>query len=315
MQIVNLIHPGEPVALDRGCGLCLGHFDGVHRGHRALIEELRRLNGKRREPLPLGAMCFRTPPTATLSAHPTPQLTTLEQKLALLRDAGLSFAVLYDFPTIKDFSPEEFIIRVLFCDCDARLVVCGFNYTFGARGAGTPETLRRYYASHTDRTLSVVPAFTVGELTVSSSRIRALLESGHPEDAVHLLGHPYAIEGTVVAGKQMGRRLQAPTANLTFPRYALVPAHGVYITTATVEGRTYPAITNVGVRPTFEDDGKANCETYLLDFEGTLYDKHVKVAFLRFLRPERRFDSKEALQAQIAADVAAAREYHRTHGK
>ena len=94
MQIVNLIHPSEPVALDRGCGLCLGHFDGVHRGHRALIEELRRLNGKRREPLPLGAMCFRTPPTATLSAHPTPQLTTLEQKLALLRDAGLSFAVL-----------------------------------------------------------------------------------------------------------------------------------------------------------------------------------------------------------------------------
>jgi riboflavin kinase/FMN adenylyltransferase len=238
-------------------------------------------------------------------------LTTLEQKLLLLREAGLAFAVLYDFPAIKDFSPEEFIIRVLFGDCDVRLLVCGFNYTFGAKGAGTPDTLQRYYACHTDRTLAVVPPFTIGDQTVSSSRIRALLESGHPEDATHLMGHPYRVEGYVHTGKQLGRKMKTPTANISFPQYALVPAHGVYITTATVNGKRYPAITNVGLRPTVEHASVANCETFLLDFDGSLYDQRIEIAFLKFLRPERKFDSQEALQAQIATDVETARAYHR----
>ena len=125
------------------------------------------------------------------------------------------------------------------------------------------------------------------------------------------MGHPYRVSGRVLPGKQLGRRMKTPTANIAFPQYALVPAHGVYVTTVTVDGKSYPAITNVGLRPTVEVADEANCESFLLDFDGSLYDKQVEITFLRFLRPEQKFDSTEALQAQIAADVAAAQAYHK----
>ena len=304
MQIISLNTSFSAPSLADGCGLCLGHFDGVHLGHRALVEELKQQNGQREIRLPLGAMLFTTPPTATLSAHPTPQLTTLEEKLALLGKAGLDFAVLYDFPAIKNLSPEQFIDDVLLRDCNARIVVCGFNYTFGARGAGTPETLRRVYAADGTRTLSVVPAFTLDGEPVSSSRIRALLEEGDAETATALLGRPYRMSGVVTGGKGLGRTMQIPTANLRFARWALVPAHGVYISQIAVDGMLYPAISNVGVRPTFEEGEEANCETFILDFDGDLYGKEITLEFHYFLRPEQKFDSLEKLKEQIHLDAA-----------
>ena len=308
MEIVNLKHPGDEFVWQE-CGLCLGNFDGVHIGHRALIDELKRLNAKREQRLPLGALCFSKPPSAYLSNNPAPQLVTNEEKFRLFREAGLQFVVLCDFAELKDLAPDDFVRDILIRDCRCRLAVCGFNYTYGAKGAGDTERLAATFGAAPDRTLSVVPPVTDGRVTVSSSVIRSMLLAGHPEDAARLLGRPYSIVGVVKSGRHIGRVMGFPTANISFPQGALVPAHGVYLSTVRIARRTYYAITNIGCRPTFEEKGEVNCETFLFDYNGDLYKKELRVSLLRFLREEKHFPSREALEAQIKADIAVANEY------
>ena len=308
MRIIQF-HKRVPVSPEGGSGLCLGHFDGVHIGHRALFEELKRLNAKRDKKLPLGVLCFTTPPTATLNKSPTPQLTTLEEKLALIKASGLDFAVLYDFPAIKDMSPEQFVSDILIGECHAQLLVCGFNYSFGAKGAGSPADLARLFEEGTDRTLSVMPPVTDGVHTVSSSLVRTMLLNGHPDDAARLMGRPYTLTGTVTDGKHLGRTMGLPTANLYFGAGALVPLHGVYAVTVKIGASTYKGISNVGVRPTVSEGHDVNCETFIFDFHGELYGKEIKISFLRFLREEQRFEDLDALEAQIRRDIERAKQY------
>ena len=302
MQIVSF-KKDSSISLENGCGLCLGHFDGVHIGHRALIDELKRLNNRRDTKLPLGALCFTTPPTLTLQRAPTPQLTTLDQKLQLLAEAGLDFAVLYDFPRLKDMPPDDFIRRVLMLDCNAKMLVCGFNYSFGAKGAGKPIDLENKFATQPGRELSVVAPVTLGTHTVSSTLVRSMLQNGHPEMATQLLGRPYTLVGTVEKGNQIGRKMGLPTANLAFERDALVPLHGVYAVTVKIDNRTYTGISNIGTRPTVSRGSSVNCETFIFDYKGNLYGRSIKISFLHFLREERKFPSLDALEAQIREDI------------
>lgn len=307
MRVVDLKHPEKSYEIPNdGCGLCLGHFDGVHIGHVALINALREANRQRPGALPLGALCFEEPPAVALMREPTPQITTLEQKLRLLSAAGLRFAVLYDFPAIMHLSPADFVSDVLIRDCNCRLLACGFNYRFGEGGRGTPEDLARLFGTQYDRHLVVAPPVMRANRPVSSSVIRTLLESGHPDDAARLLGHPFVLYGTVKNGRHIGRVLKTPTANLTFPRLALIPAHGVYAVLCKIGKRTYRGVCNVGTRPTFEDGEDVVCEVHLFDFSDDLYGRRVEVAFMRFLRPERAFASADELKKQIEADITAA---------
>ena len=308
MQIVHLKHPDQEFVLN-DCALCLGNFDGVHRGHRALIEELKKKNNERAERLPMGALLFSTPPSHFLSSPPVPQLNTLDEKLELLREAGLRFVILYDFEKLKDLSPDEFARRILIEQCHCRLAVCGFNYTYGAKGAGNVETLSKTFGSQPNRTLCVVPAVMDGRHCISSSVIRSMLEQGHPEDAARLLGRPFFLTGTVVDGRHVGTGMGTPTANLSFPEGGLVPAHGVYLTMVRIARRTYAAISNVGTRPTFDDGDTVNCETFIFDYNGDLYGRTLRISFLRFLRAEKKFASMEALKEQIKLDIARAKEY------
>ena len=309
VQIVNLRDSNKKISLLGGCGLCLGHFDGVHMGHRALVEALKKMNAERKEKLPLGIMCFTTPPTKTLDKTPTPQLSTLAQKLSLLRECGLDFAVLYDFPAIKSMSPDDFIRQVLIIDCNAKMLVCGFNYSFGARGAGTPADLERYFATQPGRSLHVQPPVTMGRYTVSSSLVRTMLQDGHADDATKLLGRPYSLKGRVETGKQLGRTLGLPTANLAFSTDMLVPKYGVYAVTVRIGNRTFEGICNVGVRPTTDNDSaEANCETFIFEFDGDLYGKEIEVFFLRHMREEKKFSTLADLQAQIKSDIHTAKE-------
>ncbi|MBR7182218.1 MAG: riboflavin biosynthesis protein RibF [Clostridia bacterium] len=308
MKIIDLKHPEREFELGE-CGLCLGNFDGVHIGHRALIRELKRLNSERAVPLPLGAFCFEFPPSAYLCERAVPQIVTNEEKLELFRQAGLNFVIFADFAKLKDLDPDDFVREVLLRDCHCRMAVCGFNYTYGARGAGTAERLAETFGTQPSCTLSVVPNVVDRGMTVSSSAIRKLLLAGHPEDAARLLGRPFFIRGSVSDGKHIGRAMGFPTANISFPQGGLVPAHGVYLTTVRIARRTYYAITNVGTRPTFDDGEAVNCESFLFDFNGDLYGKRLEISFLRFLRAERAFASREELEAQIARDIARAKEY------
>ncbi len=307
MRIVDLQHPQREYALHGECGLCLGNFDGVHLGHRALINELKRLNQTHH--LPLGAVCFTEHPSRVLTGHALPQINTQEEKLHLLAEAGLSFALLCDFKAVKDLSPEEFILEILLQKMSCRLLVCGFNYTFGRQGKGTPADLARCFASSAGRCLSVVPEVKDGVKTVSSSLIRQLLEAGHPEDAARLLARPFFLTGKVTDGAQNGRKMGFPTANITFPEGSLIPARGAYASMVRIGNRDYPAITNIGTRPTLHDGDDVNCETFLFDFNGDLYGKELRVSLLHFLRPEKQFPDAKALQLQIEKDIKEAKKY------
>ena len=307
MQILDLRHPNTPYPITE-CGLVLGNFDGVHRGHRALISELKRLKSDCHATVPLGAFCFIEPPLAYFG-KPVLQLTDNQKKMELLRREGLQFIILCDFSEVVDLSPEEFVSNILVERCGCKLAVCGYNYTFGKDALGKAEDLVRLLGEKAGAKVSVVEAVTDGRHTVSSSLVRNLLLAGHPEDAARLLGHPYTLSGKVQSGKQVGRTLGFPTANLHFPPRALVPLHGVYAVTLKLGKRQYCGIANVGTRPTFEDGNHVNCEVFLLGFNGNLYDKHVEVSFLHFIREEKKFESEAQLRAQIDRDVTDALQY------
>ena len=308
MKIIDLKHPNTEFP-SMPCGLVLGNFDGVHRGHLALIKELERLNKSRKQRLPLGAFCFTQHPQQYFGKQ-VALLCSNEEKLTLFRRAGLQFVILCDFAQLKDLSPEEFVAKILIEQCQCRLAVCGFNYSFGKMGKGTPDDLVRWLGSQADCAVSVMSPVTDGGRSVSSSTIRDMLERGHPEDATRLLGRPFSLTGKVESGRQVGREMSTPTANLSFPQNSVIPAHGVYAVTVKSGRRAYFGICNVGVRPTFtDDDGHVSCETYLFDFNGDLYGKEITVSFLHFLRAERAFPSKEALAEQIQKDIDRAKEY------
>lgn len=307
MQIISL-STGKNYEALAACGLVLGNFDGVHRGHQALISELKRLNAVRTPRLPLGAFCFTKHPSHELGT-PVPQLTDNEKKMRLLREQGLQFIVLCNFAELRDLSPEDFVKDVLIGALHCKLAACGFNYTFGKKGAGKARDLQAWLGSQPDCAVAVVPPVTDGQITVSSSAIRSMLERGHPQDATRLMGRPYTLCGKVQAGKHVGRKMSAPTANLAFAEHSVIPAHGVYAITARVGKRSYQGICNVGTRPTFDDGENVNCESFLFDFSGNLYEKSIEISFLYFLRAERAFADQKALQEQIQKDILRAKAF------
>ncbi len=308
MNIVDLKHPDKAFPLVGECGLVLGNFDGVHRGHKALIDELKRLKAATASSVPLGAFCFTEPP-AKYFGKPAARLTDNAKKMDLMRRAGLQFVIFCDFATVVDLSPEAFVMQILMQQCHCKLAVCGYNYTFGKGAAGSAEDLKRWLGSQQGHAVSIVPPVTDGRHTVSSSLIRSMLECGHPEDAARLLGHPFTLSGEVSGGKQLGRTLGFPTANLTFPEDSLIPLFGVYAVTVRLGKQTYYGIANVGTRPSFDDGTHVTCEVFLFHFDGDLYGKHLEISFLQFLREERKFDSPEALIDQIHSDVGRATAY------
>ena len=305
MEFISLKSGERFAPLDSA--LCLGNFDGVHKGHRALVDLLSDLTAKEKMKLPLGALLFSTPPARILGKN-APQLTSNAEKMRLLRLAGLQFVAFLDFNEVRDLSPDEFIHQILLDDCRCRAAVCGFNYSFGKDGAGKPETLLAAMREN-GRVAAVLPPVTDGRNVVSSSAIRHFLEVGHPEDATRMLGRPYALIGKVKDGKRQGRKMGYPTANIPIGENFVVPAHGVYLCTVDTGRREYYGITNIGTRPTFEDGEETNCETFLFDFRGDLYGKEIRVSLLRFLRAERKFNSAEELEKQIDLDIRHAKIY------
>ena len=283
--------------------IALGYFDGVHLAHRALLRTARRIKDTALKHAACGVFCFRGLSSDYLLDTPLPHLSTEEGRLALFREMGMEFAILADFSSLCNLSAEEFLADVLIGECHCISTVCGFNYRFGKKGAGTPELLRARFGT----LAHVEPPVECDGAPVSSTRIRRLLQSGDAALAAQLLCRPYGFSAPVLHGKRLGRTIGIPTVNQCIPEKLLVPLHGVYVTSCTVDGSVFRGVTNVGVHPTVDVDASVNCETFLLDFEGEIYGKDVTVEFLHYLRPERRFDSLEELRMQIRADVEKAR--------
>ncbi len=285
--------------------LCLGNFDGVHLAHQRLMEEAVLLKKRKFQNAVLGVFCFEEPSTDFLSKTPAKHLSSLPQKLRIFREMGMEYAFLASFPSIQNLSPQAFIQEILLEICHCCAVVCGFNYRFGQYGAGTPELLTNQFG---DAAFIQSPLLK-DDATISSTRIRGLLEQGKAEQASSLLGRPYSMTAEVVHGKSLGRKMGIPTINQELPEKMLVPMHGVYITSCLIDGKCYESITNLGTHPTVDSNAPVNMETFLLNFSGDLYAKNVEVFFLKYLRPEIQFESTEALTEQINKDIKVAKEF------
>lgn len=284
--------------------VALGVFDGIHLGHRAILG--RAVAQARAQGLQATACTFDPHPVEVLQPGRAPApLTTLAERLALIAETGIDATVLVAFtPAVAAIEPETFVADVLVRALRARDVVVGFNHRFGRGARGDPALLEALGRRHGFRT-HVVPPLMLDGVPVSSTGIRNALARGDLEQAARWLGRPWTVQGTVVAGAGRGRALGFPTANVQTER-PVVLAAGVYACLAEVEGRTWQAVANIGVRPTFGEADLA-VEAHLLDFSGDLYGRALRLTFLRRLRDERKFPSAEALRAQIALDVAAAR--------
>lgn len=288
----------------RPAAVALGVFDGVHVGHRALLDLAVREARTRR--LAAMALTFDPHPMEIVAPARAPlPLTTLQERLALLAAAGLDGTIVVPFTAdMAAMEAEAFVKDVLVEHVGARIVVVGFNHRFG-RGARGDVGLLTELGRHLDLRTEIVGPVLVDGAAVSSSEIRARLQRGDLAGASRMLGRSYAVPGTVVHGAGRGRTLGYPTANIAPARPALVGA-GVYACHADVAGGHHAAVVNVGVRPTFGERA-LTIEAHVLDFSGNLYGHAIVLTFVAHLRDERGFPSVDALREQIQADVAAAR--------
>ncbi len=285
--------------------LALGNFDGLHRGHTKIIERVRR---RAQERGGIGVvLTFDPHPTRVVRPDKAPKLLmTKPQKLEALEQAGMSGVAIVRFThDVSLWSPEEFVQRVLVDWLRVAEVWVGANFLFGHDRAGNFSLLRLLGARYGFRTEKIDPV-RYKDFVVSSTRIRRLVSEGRVDEAAALLGREYFVDGKVVAGDHRGQQLGFPTANLETAN-EMVPPNGVYATLLLLEGEIHPAVTNVGVRPTFGETYRVVVETHVLDLDRDLYGRDVRLAFVQRLRDERAFEGPAALREQIEIDCHQAR--------
>ncbi len=290
------------------CVVALGCFDGVHIGHKKVIDEARRVADS------LGCACavwtFDEPPKNYFLSKAVPLITDKKQKHRLISELCVDkfISVPFTKETAK-ISAEDFFFEILKKRLRAVHIVCGFNYSFGEGGRGNVELLEKL-CKETDTGLTVLSPVTVSGITVSSSAIRDALLAGNAELACKLLGRPYSLRTMVIGGQHLATRLGFPTLNQEFPSRGLVPKYGVYATRIHIANRkkAYYGITNVGIRPTVGGTS-VFAETNIFDFSENLYGKYVKIEFLHFIRSEQKFDGLDSLTEQIKKDISTARKY------
>ena len=288
-----------------GCVLALGAFDGLHIGHRMLMAKAQRI--ARERGLTWGVFTFANHPSTVLTGeNGKKRLMGNMERLSALRDMGCDFVIQLQFtPALAAMEAEDFIKHLAQCYNPSHLVV-GFNYRFGYRGAGDYHTLKEAGKRY-NFTADVVPPITLGGETVSSTLIRSCIDSGEMQKAGALLGRPYELRGEVVHGREIGRTMNLPTANIVPPPSRQLPPRGVYIAQVWTDGVWHTAVTNIGSNPTVAQQGALSVESHLLDYKGDLYGRLIRVRFIKKLRGEVKFSGVAQLKAQIEKDVRIAR--------
>ena len=275
--------------------LALGCFDGVHIGHKALLKEV--MNSDKG--LMSAIWTFSEPLT-------TPYIEKVESRIKLCASYGIKLAICEGFDRFKNSTPTEFI-EYLANELSVKKIVCGEDFRFGKDREGNVEILKKECADRGIE-LKIVPAVYIEidgkSEKVSSTLVRSLITSGRPDVAEKLLGRPFTISGVVVSGNNLGRTIQVPTLNQRFEKSRIVPKHGVYVTTCTVNGKNYPSVTNVGTRPSVATGShEENCETHIIGEKLDLYGEIASVNFHAYIRPETKFASLEELRSQITKDI------------
>ncbi|MBX7059332.1 MAG: bifunctional riboflavin kinase/FAD synthetase [Leptospirales bacterium] len=296
MQIIHEL--GDFASPWPACALTLGVFDGMHRGHQALVKRLGRGSGMARV-----LVTYHPHPDLVLAKRPAAgaELFTYQEKLAIFQRFELDAVVFLPFTRdLARMTALRYLKEILLGRLRAKRIIIGYDQRFGRGRKGDYQLLKRFSRRYPFVVERVKAVRYRGQI-VSTSRIRALLGEGNVEAAARLLGHPYFASGMVVRGQQRGRELGFPTANLDLPETKALPAHGVYACLAEWGGQRFRAMVNVGLKPTFADS-RLSVEAHLLDFQGDLYGQDIRLHFHRRLREERRFESPQALASQLHMD-------------
>lgn len=295
----------------RKCVLALGFFDGVHLGHAALL----RTTAQRAAALGCEAavMTFDSHPDTLVLGKAVPLINSAPDRARLIRRLfGIDRVEFFRFTEETMHMPWDAFLDSIREEMGCVHFVVGYDFRFGWKGLGDTEKLRAYCAQN-GLGCDVIDCVTIDGVTVSSTYIRELLLRGDMVGAVRFLGHPHVLTDTVREGHRLGRRLGMPTVNMQFAPGVLVPRHGVYAARVVLPEGSFPAVTNVGVRPTVSREDTVTVESHLLDYSGNLYGRRLTLEFIDYLRPEQRFSSLEELSAQVAADGDRARQILEGH--
>lgn len=284
--------------------LALGFFDGVHMGHQALLKACVELAEQNH--VQPGAVTFEIHPDGQVTGTTPCLINTLADRQRLLKQFGMEAVIVLPFNREVKAMPWQDFLQMMVQQHQAAGFVCGEDFRFGHQGQGNAKILQQYCQEH-GMPCVVVPEQKLEDVVVSSTHIRHLMETGHMSQAVRYLGHPHVLTGTVVHGHQLGRRLGIPTANLMLPKELLVPMFGVYACVTVIDGKRYPAVTNIGTRPTVAGIG-ITVEPWILDYSGDLYGQEITLEFYQFIRPEQKFSSLEEMQQEIFRNAEDARE-------
>ena len=291
--------------------IALGFFDGVHVGHAQLLQKVRQIADAKS--LTAAAITFDRHPASFLSGISTPLINTVSERIELMKRKYLIEEVhVLPFDEKLSAIPWQEFADMVRNHYQAKHIVCGYDYRFGANGEGAAEKLADYCAKN-DIGFDMIEAVRLNGTTVSSTHIRSLLIQGNMQEAQIFLGHPHLISGIVVDGRKVGRTMGIPTANLSISPEVLLPKNGVYAARAFIDDRVYPSVVNIGTRPTFLGQS-VTIEPWILDFDQDIYGKHISLALYAYIRNEKKFESKEALQAEILRNAHTTRELLKEQG-
>lgn len=291
----------------------IGKFDGRHRGHQKLLREMMKL--KQERGLKTAVFTFSRTPGSVVTGDRRTVITTNAERRRNMEEAGVDYLIEYPFTEqVAHMSPEDFVKNVLVGEMNAKVVVAGPDCSFGYKGAGTADLLKQMAPECGFETVIIEKA-QEDHRDISSTYIREELDRGNVRKANELLGTPYSIHGTVVHGNHIGGPvLGFPTANIVPPPEKHLPLFGVYVSRVKVDGKLYGGVTNVGKKPTIDGGSPVGVETFLFDLQEDLYGKWIEVQLLDFIRPEKKFDSLEALKEQIEKDKETSLFYFKKGG-
>ncbi len=293
--------------LNMDTAVAIGKFDGLHLGHRKLLEEVlrKKVNG-----LAACVLTFDPSPAVFLGFSDGRELNTVEEKRSILEQMGVD--VLMEFPMKAEtasMKPVDFVEEILIKRLRTKWIIAGTDVSFGDKGAGDAKLLEELSSKHGYH-LTTIDKVKYEGAEISSTGIRKALEQGNMPYVERLLGMPYTISGEVVHGRALGRKMGMPTVNLIPSVNKLIPPNGVYYSEVVLEGAVYPAISNIGYKPTVNETPVLGVETHIYDFDRDIYGQEIKVRLLAFKRPEKHFATIEELKQQMEEDICAGKEFH-----